>query len=138
MRKLSLISLLAILVLLLAACGGTSDVSPEGGESETEVESAPAAPMAVTLEGTNDLKYMPDTISAEADQPVEITLDNISALEHNIVWDDAAEGEVFLYTAAGESATASRTFEEAGEYGFHCSIPGHKEAGMVGTVTITE
>ncbi|MBA3532608.1 MAG: auracyanin, partial [Ardenticatenales bacterium] len=86
MRKLQLVALLAVMVLLLAACGGGNTTSSGSGNTEGTTggaESAVPAPKSVTVEGTNDLKYLPAELTAEAGQSLDITLQNSSALEHN-------------------------------------------------------
>lgn len=134
MRKFRVVVLLATLILLLAACGGGdagSGASAPVGESGDAA--APPAAQDITILG-KDIAYEPTEISGEVGQPLNITLENTGALEHNITWEES--DELFIDTQAGESADGTITFDEAGEYGFYCSVAGHREAGMVGTVTI--
>ncbi|MEI8221751.1 MAG: plastocyanin/azurin family copper-binding protein, partial [bacterium] len=44
-----------------------------------------------------------------------------------------------VHVAAGPGKTGTLTFTPlvAGEFPVACSVPGHKEAGMVGTLTVT-
>jgi len=119
MKRYKIFTLLATLFLLLAACGG-ADSAPE--------------PKEVVFEGPNELKFVPDHATGNVGQELNITLKNTGALEHNFVWDDT--GEEVIATKAGEEASTTRTFDTAGEYGFHCTVPGHKEAGMVGKVVV--
>jgi len=48
-------------------------------------------------------------------------------------------GPPVIHLAVEPSETATITFipHEVGEYEFYCSVPGHKEAGMSGTLTVT-
>lgn len=138
MRKSIILSLLVMLALTLAACGGgaaTPTNTGETGGTDTTTEEAPEAvePADVTVVGL-DIKYEPAEVTVKAGQPVNLTLDNQGALEHNLTWDENTE--LFLTTMAGESATGEITFDTAGTYGFHCTVAGHKEAGMVGTITV--
>ena len=124
MKTSQIFTLLASLFLLLAACGGSSDLgSPPPPKAKT-----------IVLEGPNELKFVPDSATAAVGQELKITLKNTGALEHNFVWDES--GEEVIATKAGEEKSISRTFDTAGEYGFHCSVPGHKEAGMVGKIVV--
>ena len=47
-------------------------------------------------------------------------------------------GVVAAHAEPGTSATVVFTATEVGEYDFACTIPGHKEAGMVGKLVVTE
>ena len=165
MRNIKLISLLVVLVMLLAACGGNDndagssgeDIGGNGGDA-TEVEGAEGddgaedaeegedgegdegagAAQQITFAAGNELAYNPETATATVGS-VNITLDNTGALEHNIVWVEEGDPEnPFVYTAPGESASNTHDFDAPGEYQFYCSIPGHREAGMTGALTITE
>jgi len=89
-------------------------------------------PTTIDIE-TVDLKFNPTEFSIAADTDVTVNLTNNGALPHDFTIDDpaVASGEL----AGGEATTFTLNLPE-GEYEFYCSIPGHKEAGMVGTVTV--
>jgi uncharacterized cupredoxin-like copper-binding protein len=45
----------------------------------------------------------------------------------------------FQLEVSGEGSTASSKVDlKPGEYEFYCTIPGHKEAGMKGTITVSK
>lgn len=67
---------------------------------------------------------------------VPIELINEGAIEHNVVIEELGD-ELILEAPGGESDSGSFTFEP-GEYTYYCSIPGHRAAGMEGTMTVTE
>ena len=46
------------------------------------------------------------------------------------------EADIDVVLQPGESGTLSFTPTEAGEYEFYCTVIGHREAGMVGTLTV--
>ena len=48
------------------------------------------------------------------------------------------EGVVAAHAEPGTTATVFFTATEVGEYNFACTIPGHKEAGMVDKLLVTE
>ena len=63
---------------------------------------------------------------------VTIDITNPDAFDHDFVID---EFDVKVALPAGETTTV--TFEAGpGTYTFYCSIPGHREAGMEGTLTV--
>jgi plastocyanin len=132
MKKLTMSALLLVIVLMVAACGGgTANTGGDNGGT-----GAPAA-QDVTINALVTLKWDPATLTAAVGQPLNITMTSDGALEHNFVWADDAETD-FLHLNIGETTTgpASRTFDTAGTYEFYCDIPGHREAGMVGTATV--
>lgn len=58
---------------------------------------------------------------------------NAGISEHDLVVDDLGIDEVLT----DQPVTITISEDAApGEYEFYCSVPGHKENGMVGTLTI--
>ena len=112
-----------LLALTLVACGG-------GGSS-----SGPA-PLDVTVKADNTFTYNPTTLSAQVGQAVNVTLENGGALDHTFLIDELAVNSGTV--SPGQSGTISFTPSKAGTYTFYCNIAGHKEGGMVGTLTVTE
>lgn len=49
-----------------------------------------------------------------------------------------AANQVHVAAGAGGTSTVEFTPSEAGTYEVYCSVPGHKEAGMVAQVVVTE
>jgi uncharacterized cupredoxin-like copper-binding protein len=110
-----------------------------------------AQPQAITVVSSDDFVFDPDALTLTAGQPVVITLDNSGgAIEHDFASDEmpvsdvvedgtAHEGdttEVHVAADGGGSATLEFTPTEAGEYVFYCSVEGHRDAGMEGTITV--
>ena len=141
MRNVVIASLLAAALAVLAACSGA--------ESAGEVQS-------LTLEA-QDLAFSPANLEITAGQPVRLTLQNNGALEHDFsVMEFPMEGEAAeadgsgheaghggedepdLHVSAlgGASATLDFTPTKAGKYEFWCTVPGHKEAGMTGSLVV--
>jgi len=90
---------------------------------------AAAQPVAVDL---LDIAFKPTTLSIAANSDVTVNLTNSGKLPHNFRI-DALGIDVDL--AAGANGTASIN-APAGTYEYYCDEPGHKEAGMVGTLTV--
>ncbi len=136
------IGFVLILVALLAvACGG------DGGEAKT----------TDLLVVATDIDYDTPRLEAATNQPVRLTLVNDGALEHDfsvrkigvrdvhapegehddhMMSEPAHELDLHVAAAPGGSALLEFTPTEPGEYEFYCTVPGHKEAGMVGTLVI--
>ncbi len=95
-----------------------------------------------------DIDYSENEIMATAGEELTIEFENTGALEHTftITEIDADVPEEFqtdeydldVMLQAGESDTLTFTPNEAGEFEYWCTVPGHREAGMVGTLTVEE
>lgn len=113
---------------LLAACGGgTSDGSAKGGAAQ---------PIRIDV-NASEMKFEPKTISARAGE-VTFAVKNVGAIEHNFVIEDGAGGSPGRIPNIAVGATEQLAVAlKAGTYTFICGLPGHKEAGMTGTLTVT-
>ncbi len=65
-----------------------------------------------------------------------ISFDNKQALQHDVKVEDSSGTEIGG-TDLVSSGTATATVDlQPGTYTFFCSVPGHREAGMEGTLTV--
>jgi nitrite reductase (NO-forming) len=63
---------------------------------------------------------------------IELAIANLDAFDHDFTID-----ELGVKVAFGANETVDAAFEATpGTYTFYCSIPGHREAGMEGTLTV--
>jgi plastocyanin len=107
----------------LAACGG---------DSATD-EGAAAASSSIEVEA-GDLYYEPDAFSAAAGE-ITVTLDNVGAIEHDFIIEEAGDLDVVGMVAPGDRATGTVELE-AGTYTVYCSVAGHRAAGMEATLDV--
>ena len=77
-----------------------------------------------------DYEAAPETVPAGE---IPITLVNNGSAVHDVTFDELDETVV---TANGGETAEGTTTLEAGEFTYYCSIPGHREAGMEGTLTV--
>jgi uncharacterized cupredoxin-like copper-binding protein len=103
----------------------TAAAPTTGGGGETTVEN-PADPSA--------LRFSKSALQAPAGA-VTLVMENPSAIEHNIAVRGEGVDEQGEVVGQGEESTVTVELE-AGEYEFYCSVPGHEEAGMKGTLTV--
>lgn len=87
--------------------------------------------LALTVEAY-DLGYRTRVITIPADTDVAITLLNTGAIPHDLVIDEPAVNSGMLEN--GDSSTFVVNFP-AGSYDYYCSVSGHRQAGMAGTIT---
>ncbi len=121
---------LALLVLINLTSEPTYTNRPEAGAA---VGAAGEAQAAVTLIGT-EFAFDPDAFVALPEATV--TLDNQGLVVHNFVVEGVPEAEFVVLAEAGAAATGTLSLP-AGDYVFFCSIPGHREAGMEGTMRVS-
>jgi uncharacterized cupredoxin-like copper-binding protein len=114
---------------LVVACAGPSAAAPASSKPVS-------GPQAVDVRTTDALRFEPATITVKKGTPVRVTLTNNTALEHDWVVDNLDGKKVQLHAAPKASATTELTPTTSGTYEFYCSIPGHREAGMKGTLTV--
>ena len=99
------------------------------------------APVEVKVLAT-DLKFNPPTLQAKVRPPIKIVLDNKGMIEHDIAFPtikaDKPAADLKAVAKAGQVVTLEFTPIAKGTFEYVCTIPGHKEAGMKGTINVTE
>ncbi len=142
----------AVTVALVATACGDDDDDGSGASPTAQVQEASVKMKA-------DLTFEPDEISVEANRPVRLTIDNTDAATlHDFtvmempVSDVLTEGgmpaahgegmeDAALHIAMDGGMTGGMiefTPTEPGEYQFECTEDNHAEAGMMGTLVVTE
>jgi len=118
--RLRLLSLAVFFVLTLGmdACKG-------GGASPPQV-----LEIQITAQ---DIRWEVGKLEVQVGQPVRFVITNEGLLDHNFELQELGIDENI---AAGETIEINAVFEKVGEFVFRCNVPGHAEAGMVGTVTV--
>ena len=80
-----------------------------------------------------DIAFVQNEITIPADTDVTFTFVNKGNMQHDFKIDDP---EVYSGILNGGQEAELTVNLPAGTYEFYCSIPGHKEGGMVGTLTV--
>jgi len=124
------------------------------------VLSACAGPRAQEVSLTAvDMAFQPNLLEVTAGMPIRLTMMNQGALEHDFsileipmetIAATAApmedhdmeamtvEPQLHMAVAIGMSNTVEFTPTKPGAYEFFCTVPGHKEAGMIGGLIVRE
>ena len=140
-RRFLLVLLTALaLVVAVAACGGDDDdeaEEPAAEETTTEDTGGGGGGDAVTIMLAADpggaLAFDQTELTAAAGE-VTIELMNESGLPHNVEVEGNGVEEVS--ETITEGSTSLTLTLEPGEYEFYCAVPGHREGGMEGTLTV--
>lgn len=111
---------------------GTPVASPAAGNAASGAATPVAAgdgsyTLAVEM---GDLYFDPNAIAIPANNDVKVTLTNVGALQHDFVID----GQVDSGMVVGGGSTEFTLNLAPGTYSFYCSVEGHADAGMIGTL----
>ena len=143
-RRLALPALIALVAL--AGCGSSSNTTSSSTEAapatttSTTNSSTPPAPgggssLSLSANPSGQLEYNTKSLTAKAGK-VTIDFTNTSPLGHDVTIESASGQKVGAPPVfQGGSKTLSLELK-AGTYKFFCSVPGHRQAGMEGTLTV--
>jgi plastocyanin len=103
-------------------------------ETTTAAPAAPASHLQIAADSAGLLRFDTTTLTAHAGT-VTITMANAAPLGHNLT---IAQGTTVLgATPTFTGGTRTLTLNlKPGRYVFYCSVPGHRQAGMEGTLTV--
>jgi plastocyanin len=156
-RSMPIASILALAVglLVFAGCGSSSSTSSSASTPTTAAAtqatasssastSTPATAPASASGGSSlsleanpegQLKYNTTSLTAKAGK-VSIDFTNMASLSHNVTI-ASSSGAVVGATPSFQGASKTLSLNlKAGTYKFYCSVPGHRMAGMEGTLTV--
>lgn len=112
---------------------GDAEVPVEGEEEEGDADTGDTGSGSEHQVVAIDIAFDTDAITAKPGDTIVLT--NEGFLQHDFVVDElgldsglANNGDTLTVTIPEDA--------EPGDYEFYCSVPGHKEAGMFGTLTI--
>lgn len=141
-QRLAVVALLATVGLGLGACGGGDDDDKSSTADGKAADSAPAGGSGSqigerTIPGVEvvgkEFSYNPAKLTLKAGQDVFIILKNTGSIEHDITVSDSG---FKLTVAGGKTGNKMLKVDKPGTYEFHCSLSGHKDAGMKGELTV--
>lgn len=116
---------------------------------------ASAARRTITLDMSDNMRFTPERISVKRGETVRLRVANKGQVMHEIVLgtpaslDEHAQmmlkfptmehGEPYMaHVSPGKSGDLVWNFNREGSFDFACLIPGHYQAGMRGTITVTQ
>lgn len=126
---------------VLAQDDSTPQASPGGSPAASPGASPAASPMATPAAAGGeeisvtavDIAFEEEELTIPADTDVTVTVTNNGFLQHDWVVEDTDIASPMLN--GGDSAEVVVNLP-AGTYTYYCSVAGHREAGMQGSLTV--
>ncbi len=127
----------AAAVLAAGGCGGSSTTSSASsssasGSGSSAVASAPAVDLSADPSGA--LKFTASHATAKAGQ-VTLKMANPAPLPHGIAIQGPGVDKVGAVVQKRGTSTVTADLKP-GTYTFYCPVPGHRQGGMAGTLTV--
>ncbi len=147
MKKFAALLALALAAFALAACGGGDDTTSSSTEPAPEAttegnanagggsEEAGGATLSFEADPEGALAYTTTEATTKAGK-VTVEFDNPQSLTHDVAIEDSSGKEVGATELIADGSDSTTVNLKPGTYTFYCSVPGHREAGMEGTLTV--
>ncbi|HKI28158.1 MAG TPA: cupredoxin domain-containing protein, partial [Actinomycetota bacterium] len=129
LRRYAALAAPLMMTLAASSCTAAGEEAPEEG--------AASAPATVQVSLT-EFAISPPMIHASAGEPLTFEVTNEGTAPHTFAIDTGEEVEATAEIPPADSATLEISALEAGTYETFCTIAGHKEAGMVGSLMLQQ
>lgn len=165
-KLIALFALLLAAVALVACGGGSSSTEAETGaagaveevegkaeeagekaeevgeeakekaeETKNEAESGAGATVEVEADPSGNLAFTSEEITAKAGKDT-IDFTNESPVPHDVHIEDSSGKELGGTEITQEGSDSAEVELKPGTYTYFCSVPGHRQAGMEGTLVV--
>ena len=137
----------SVVAFAVAGCGGSDDKSSDSSGSASSSPSSETTPapssgssggasseLKLSADPSGALKFDKSSLSAKAGN-VTITMDNPSQVPHAVAIEGGGVDEEGKVVNKGGTSTATADLK-AGDYTFYCPVPGHRQGGMEGKLTV--
>lgn len=111
------------------------------------------ATRTIRIEASDTMRYFPEHVTVKKGQTVRFNVHNAGALPHEMVigtmdelkkhaetvkrhGEHAYDDAPIAHVEPGETGRIVWQFTRAGEFYYGCLVPGHFEAGMIGTIVV--
>ena len=150
MKKLAALLALSLASVALAACGGSSGNSSSeetaaetsgGGAAESGEKaggggsSGSGSTLDLEADPNGELAYTASEATAKAGK-VTVDFNNPQGLTHDVAIENESGETVGQTELVADEETSTTVNLKPGTYHYYCTVPGHREAGMEGTLTV--
>jgi plastocyanin len=148
-RLLTAVVVGAIASFVLAACGSSDDTSTAATEVPTNAEATTTnddgtnasanggggGTVTIEADPSGALAFTQTKVDAPAGSDT-IEFSNSSSTGHNVEIEDSSGEDVAGTDTITDGKTSTTADLQPGTYTFYCGVPGHRDAGMEGTITV--
>jgi plastocyanin len=154
MKKVAALLALALASIALVACGSSNNNSSSSSSSATETTSGGGettsggasggkeeggggggSTLKVEADPEGALAYTTTEATAKAGK-VTVDFNNPQGLTHDVAIESSSGEEIGKTELIAEGSDSTTVNLKPGTYHFYCTVPGHREAGMEGTLTV--
>jgi plastocyanin len=145
MKKFAVLLAMLLAAFAIVACGdsdsdttgdtGAATTTEEKTEKEGDSTGGGSGELSFEADPNGGLAYTTDEATSEAGK-VEVKFNNPSSNPHDVAIEDEGGKTVGKTEVIAEGEDSTTVDLKPGEYTFYCSVPGHREAGMEGTLTV--
>jgi plastocyanin len=139
-KLLALLAVIALALLGLAACGDDDEdeetaAAPATTQETTAGGGAGEATLDVSSPADGSFAYDQEELSTSAGS-VTVNFDNPASISHDVVVEDEQGNEIGKTDLVSQGSTSTTVDLQPGTYTYFCDVPGHREGGMEGTLTV--
>ena len=151
MKKVAALLALALASVALVACGSSNSTTTtstssgneagggaaakEGGEKSSGGGGGGGSTVAFEADPGGQLAYTTTEATAKAGK-VTVDFKNPQGLTHDVAIENSSGETVGQTELIAESTTSTTVNLKPGTYHYFCTVTGHREAGMEGTLTV--
>jgi plastocyanin len=132
-------------LIAIAGCGGDNGSSDNGSKTAassttatatttTGTTSSQATVLKLDADPSGALMFTKTTLAAPAGK-VTIAMNNPSSLQHDVAIEGNGVDKSGQVVGQGGTSTVTADLKP-GKYTYYCSVDGHEQAGMKGTLTV--
>ena len=135
--RIPLVIALAVAAVALAGCGSSSSADETTSPANTSTQPNAPAPGHEVIQlkaDENALKFDRDDVKTLAGK-VQLSMSNPSSVQHNIAIKGNGVDEKGAVVGKGGISIVNVQLKP-GDYEFYCSVDGHEQAGMKGTLHV--
>jgi|SRR5215203_777369 len=114
---------------------GEAKEGAEDAKNDAEDDGATSSTFEVEADPNGDLAFTEDEATSKAGK-VTVSFTNSSPVPHDVRIESSDGKEIGGTEVISESNESAKVDLKPGDYTFFCSVPGHRQAGMEGTLKV--